>query len=99
MVVPIIKGIAYSIIGNASGILYSGCKKTFRLREVFLLQTLMPQSYYSEHIYDKRYSSSSVQCLKNLVRPWHKISQLNLGGVISLADGISHKLDFYSLYG
>ena len=31
-------------------------KKAFRLREVFLLQTLMPPSYYSEHIYDKRYS-------------------------------------------
>jgi len=32
-------------------------KKTFRLREVFLLQTLMPPSYYAEHIYDKRYNT------------------------------------------
>ena len=60
MVVPIIKGIAYSIIGNASGILYSGCKKTFRLREVFLLQTLMPPSNYSELIYDKRYNFGQI---------------------------------------
>jgi hypothetical protein len=31
-------------------------KKTFRLREVFLLQPLMPPSFYSEYIYDKRYN-------------------------------------------
>jgi hypothetical protein len=31
-------------------------KKTFRLREVFLLQPLMPPSLYSEYIYDKRYN-------------------------------------------
>ena len=31
-------------------------KKTFRLRKVFLLQALMPPSFYSERIYDKRYN-------------------------------------------
>jgi hypothetical protein len=31
-------------------------KKTFRLRKVFLLQPLMPPSFYAERIYDKRYN-------------------------------------------
>ena len=29
-------------------------KKTFRLQKVFLLQPLMPPSFYPERIYDKR---------------------------------------------
>jgi hypothetical protein len=31
-------------------------EKTFRLREVFLLQALMPPSFYAERMYDKRYN-------------------------------------------
>jgi hypothetical protein len=36
-------------------------KKTFRLRRVFLLQPLMPPSFYQERIYDKRYKSKTCQ--------------------------------------
>jgi hypothetical protein len=32
-------------------------KKMFRLREVFVLQALMPPSFYAEYIYEKRHNS------------------------------------------
>jgi NitT/TauT family transport system substrate-binding protein len=38
-------------------------KKTFRLRKVFLLQALMPPSFYSQRIYDKRYKKAAVRGL------------------------------------
>ena len=42
-------------------------KKTFRLRKVFLLQPLMPPSFFcSERIYDKRYDSHY-----SIIPPFH----------------------------
>jgi hypothetical protein len=34
--------------------IYSGCQKNVPIEDRFLLQTLMPPSYLSEHDYDKR---------------------------------------------
>jgi hypothetical protein len=37
--------------------IYSDCKKNVPLAEGFLLQALMPPSFYLERIYDKRYKA------------------------------------------